>query len=841
VGFDGPDQIFSFEGGQRQPRTLVDFCTGSGGFLVEAARRVREAALGPDFDPEDATSLEAISLDDLMLVMRAIVEGVRGCEINAFAYYLTEVNLLIQLTPIIAAIHEKAPHALNFGQDWSLSVIHQDALKLHNRLQPTLVSNNDNGANHVSDFARPDEIYEQDRDHDIATLSGYKQFVYMQMKEARDADYVCSNPPYVGEKGHKELFRYYREEFEYWDQYYQGKMDYLYWFVILGLSKLREGGRLGYITTSYWPTADGASTLRQYILDHAKVVEMIDFGETRIFSDAPGQHNMVFVLERCDDAEERSAHRPLLVEVKREFEGETIRERLSRLLDHIQNHVDIPVDQEFKDEYISVFYSPIRQAEMTEEAWAIAYSKTAGAVLHRMEDAGIDLSQVLEINAGVHSNADAVKSVDLLRLRPDQQRRVREGEGIFILTKEEKEMLQLPPEEQGIAKPTYKNSDIAPYVIDPEASLFMLYVDNDFEPKRFPTVMRHLERFKPILKSRLERYGESYPWYRLHRPHQRPHYESEKLVAPRWGKRIEFAYESGGRYENSDINLFIRRDDAGEHLKYLLALLNSRLLDFWREHKGQFKGVSRQALLKSMPIRSIRFDPPTDEATRQAALDVLRSCLAGGDYEAAYDTLHQALEAGQEDVVHDALVELVGQIIDLKTELADYNRYFDARLTRLKEEEPLPEINPLAVLKALPAEEQWSVDIHIQNGSLDVTENLSGERDGFYFYRVKDEAADAITLRAKGRGADTLTLRGDPAMLDYLQGVLPAQREQFWREVKRTLAPRDVSLYRREVDRIAQVVSAIRRQVAGRQAVIDRVVLDLYGITDAENRELVLG
>jgi hypothetical protein len=78
-------------------------------------------------------------------------------------------------------------------------------------------------------------------------------------------------------------------------------------------------------------------------------------------------------------------------------------------------------------------------------------------------------------------------------------------------------------------------------------------------------------------------------------------------------------------------------------------------------------------------------------------------------------------------------------------------------------------------------------------------------------------------------------------MLDYLQGVLPAQREQFWREVKRTLAPRDVSLYRREVDRIAQVVSAIRRQVAGRQAVIDRVVLDLYGITDAEDRELVLG
>jgi len=28
--------------------------------------------------------------------MRAIIEGLRGAEIDAFAYYLTEVNLLIQ-------------------------------------------------------------------------------------------------------------------------------------------------------------------------------------------------------------------------------------------------------------------------------------------------------------------------------------------------------------------------------------------------------------------------------------------------------------------------------------------------------------------------------------------------------------------------------------------------------------------------------------------------------------------------------------------------------------------------------------------------------------------------
>src|SRR5207253_1216884 len=39
VGFSGAD-VFRLEGDERKPRRLLDFATGSGGFLVEAARRV---------------------------------------------------------------------------------------------------------------------------------------------------------------------------------------------------------------------------------------------------------------------------------------------------------------------------------------------------------------------------------------------------------------------------------------------------------------------------------------------------------------------------------------------------------------------------------------------------------------------------------------------------------------------------------------------------------------------------------------------------------------------------------------------------------------------------------
>jgi len=53
-----------------------------------------------------------------------------------------------------------------------------------------------------------------------------------------------------------------------------------------------------------------------------------------------------------------------------------------------------------------------------------------------MESVGVHLSGVLEINAGVHSNADAVKEDDLKQFTVDQLAKsgAKAGQGIFVLT-----------------------------------------------------------------------------------------------------------------------------------------------------------------------------------------------------------------------------------------------------------------------------------------------------------------------------------------------------------------------------------------------------------------------
>jgi hypothetical protein len=315
------------------------------------------------------------------------------------------------------------------------------------------------------------------------------------------------------------------------------------------------------------------------------------------------------------------------------------------------------------------------------------------------------------------------------------------------------------------------------------------------------------------------------------------------LAVPRLAPTNVFTYSRPGIYENSDISLITRAPDTPESLKYLLALLNSQLLTIWCRHKntryGDVLGYYGRSI-KRLPIRRIRFNPTTDKATKRAALHNLKVGLDTDNNAAVYDVLHQALVAGQEDVVHDGLVILVDQIIALKTNLAGYNRYFDTRLTRLEDDEPLPAIDPLAVLQGMDSAEQWSIAIHIQNGTLIAEEDIGGPRDDFYFYRVKKVTDTRVTLRAKGRGADTLTLKGNAALIAYLKRVLPAQQEQFWREVKQTLVPKDMTAYARERQRLIQTVTAIRDQVTGRQKIIDHIVLDLYGITDPEMRGTVL-
>lgn len=785
VGFNNPKAFFDYEKGQRKPKPIFDPATGSGGFLVEAARRLREES-----------QLDLNDKQNVLDVRTAIFAGLFGAEISPFPYYITEVNLLIQLTPVIQRLMELQP-ALK-KEHLPLAVVLVDALSLHN--DHRLIADQ-------ADEYKPDPV------RSILPLDRRKKVVFDRIKNelARGFAYCCANPPYIGEKGHKDLFRSTRERYPYWQTYYQGKMDYLYWFIILGLSKLREGGRLGFITTAYWPTADGAAKLRKYILENAKILELIFFEDVKIFEHAKGQHNMVFVLERCSDAKERGKNRIKLVRViakHNELPGETTREKLRFLTDHIRKHID---KNKHEDQYIKVFRSSVKQSELPQDggSWAnLLVKPSAHSFINQLEQKGEELKQLCRIEQGIVSGADQVTKSNI-KLLPEwkiKQYNIQVGDGIFVLTQAEKQALGLSPKEEALVKPTYKNSDICPYFADPiNEKFYLIYMTRERARniREYLSLRNHLEKYKEILEDRLRRYEENYPWPALHRERDENLLDSLKIVTPRWGEGElkPFGLQTGAFYENSDINFIVPKANIKENLLYLLGVLNSEMIKRWMTEKGRQRGLTRQKMLEQIPIRRIDFSNPEDVG------------------------------------YHNTIVQKVKSIRKQIERLAGFSKYFDGpRLPQLKFDAPLPPLKIEVVLQELPPEMLYSLRTHPDIKSL---KPKSFRDEDFRLQRIGkiEQTLEGPQLKLTSKDGQALTLAGPEPLLKLASELLKTRKGQSWEQIKEELLlPKTAKLLHQQSNKILIKVEQLRKKILSLQREIDEIVYALYGFTGMVRR-----
>ena len=124
----------------------------------------------------------------------------------------------------------------------------------------------------------------------------------------------------------------------------------------------------------------------------------------------------------------------------------------------------------------------------------------------------------------------------------------------------------------------------------------------------FPNIKKHLLRFKEILEDQAKRYEENYPWFALHRPREQWVFETQaKILVPYRCKSNIFGYSTKSLYSSRDV-LFITEKDTSTSLKYVLALLNSRLYYFWLYRKGKRKGETLELVwqpLSEIPIKQI--------------------------------------------------------------------------------------------------------------------------------------------------------------------------------------------------------------------------------------------
>lgn len=384
----------------------------------------------------------------------------------------------------------------------------------------------------------------------LDALSGYPHPVWWKKCPevfARGGfDIYLANPPYVGQKNHKEIFTVLRQNPR-WAPWLAPKSDLLYLFFHLAFEIVKPSGVAGLLTTSYFAQAAGAYTLRKRLHETACVLRLVDFGEEKLFRRAKGQHNLITVFSPGKDAS-----RPCYT-----CGGTCTQDELFGGRDLFLNTHPQTADLQ--------------------------------TALHKMAGVSYRLADVAQISNGLMTGCDRAfiltsEEKQTLALNAAERKKVKP----FFKNSDISSYV-------AAAKPHL-------YLID-----FFYPNDRNTDFSRYEHLLAHLAQFKEELLARKQnnngidkQLAQGKYWFGSVR--RRMNFEAEKIVVPHRTLSNTFAYSDGPWYASSDV-YFIASPRQPFTLWYLLALLNSAPYYAWLCYKGKRKG--RLLELYSAPLREI--------------------------------------------------------------------------------------------------------------------------------------------------------------------------------------------------------------------------------------------
>src|SRR5690606_29313848 len=103
-----------------------------------------------------------------------------------------------------------------------------------------------------------------------------------------------------------------------------------------------------------------------------------------------------------------------------------------------------------------------------------------------------------------------------------------EGQGIFNLTTEELNSLNLTDPEKSLVKPFFTTSELKRYYGTNDNKLWVIYTDSKFKNESeilpYPNLKNHLDQFRKIITS------DNWP-YGLHRARDEKFFQGEKIIS----------------------------------------------------------------------------------------------------------------------------------------------------------------------------------------------------------------------------------------------------------------------------------------------------------------------
>lgn len=530
---------------------ILDPACGSGSFLLGAYKYLLNYHIEYYNKIKDRAKFKGSKEDvikengDLTIWIKKQIlrNNIFGVDIDSNAVEVTKLSLLMK------CLEGESPASIQNNQDL-----------FNERALPSLDDNIKSGNSLInSNFnSEGERLFASDEDtqYKIKCFSWEKEFSSVIKKGGFDI--IIGNPPYVKEYTDRESFENVKKGNL--SKYYQGKMDLWYFFVCFGLDILKENGKLGFIAPNNWITNAGASILRNKVLTDSKILKYIDFGDFRVFLEA-GIQTMVFILnkEKIDEDYEIDYYKILNKNIDKE-----------NLMDFLYNetincdikHIKSTISLNMKNNLISF----VNDENIN--------------ILDKIEKAGNFHLLDNEIGQGIVGAPDKCFIVD----------------NINNFTDDEKKFI----------KPFFTGIERYKYELP---SKYIIYLsDKNFKNEKLSNYQNLYEHFKPYKKlleeSKIKYKTPNKPYYYLHRERDENMFKSgnEKIISVGRTDKPKFVYTLEDFYGSRAL-FFIttKRID----LKYLIGILNSRLVYFWLYNKGKKQGdqlqVDKEPLL-NIPI-----------------------------------------------------------------------------------------------------------------------------------------------------------------------------------------------------------------------------------------------
>ncbi|MDP3443563.1 MAG: Eco57I restriction-modification methylase domain-containing protein, partial [Ignavibacteria bacterium] len=477
------------------------------------------------------------------------------------------------------------------------------------------------------------------RDYDLAAWNPFSDHITewfdMQWMFGVDKgfDIIIGNPPYIGQKGNNEIFRPVKET-KLGKQFHQRRMDYFYFFFHQAINLSVPNGVVNFITTNYYITATYADLLRKDFKNRTSVRELINFNELKIFESAMGQHNLITFLTKD------TANHPVKVISTRKT-GFADSKTLKKIL----------LDEDEVTSYFKMQNQNIYEGNLNYIRLQQAKSKESGidGILNVVQSQGKPLSEICHITQGIVTGADKLSPGHISKYGIEGEN----GDGIFVLSKSEVRKLNLTETEKRFIKPFFKNSDVAKWITNEESNETLIYYTSKTETKIGENLFGHFEKYKPILINRNTRSGTpvitnsvydkfvkghhdiSYvmvasafkrgAYYCVSYAREKVYFESPKIVAPQRSLLNTFGYNENNWYAASDVHFIISKDSKVK-LKFVLALLNSKLYYKWLYLRGKRKGETLELVLAPLSEIPIKVADEKTQGVFETIADYLIEC-----------------------------------------------------------------------------------------------------------------------------------------------------------------------------------------------------------------------